>query len=92
MEWKNEQIRFSSNSGVFWAGNNGNYQGGVLMKAILFISLIFICGVLTGSTINDILLYRKLQKGWIAVGNHLYKVSKIVFINMSETDDDENQS
>ena len=67
-------------------------KGGVLMKVILFIGLIFLCGVLTGSTINDILLYRKLQKGWIAVGNHLYKVSKIVFINMSETDDDENQS
>ena len=32
-----EQIRFSSNSGVFGVGNNGNCQGGVLMKAILFI-------------------------------------------------------
>lgn len=31
MEWQNEQIRFSSNSGVFGVGNNGNYQGGVLM-------------------------------------------------------------
>ena len=65
-------------------------KGGVLMKVILFIGLIFICGVLTGSTINDILLYRKLQKGWIAVGNHLYKVSRIVFINASDSDD-ENQ-
>ena len=45
------------------------------MKVILFIGLIFICGVLTGSTINDILLYRKLQKGWIAVGNHLSSVA-----------------
>ena len=26
-----EQVRFFSNSGVFGAGNNGNYQGGVLM-------------------------------------------------------------
>ena len=92
MEWQNEQIRFFSNSGIFGVGFGGRDKGGVLMKVILFISLIFICGVLTGSTINDILLYRKLQKGWIAVGNHLYKVSKIVFINMSETDDDENQS
>ena len=31
MEWQNEQIRFSSNSGVFGVGGNGNYQGGVLM-------------------------------------------------------------
>ena len=74
----------------FGVGDNGTYQGGVLMKVILFIGLIFICGVLTGSTINDILLYRKLQKGWIAVGNHLYKVSRIVFINASDSDD-ENQ-
>ena len=86
-----EQVRFFSNSDVFGVGNNGNYQGGVLMKVILFIGLIFLCGVLTGSTINDILLYRKLQKGWIAVGNHLYKVSRIVFINASDSDD-ENQS
>ena len=74
----------------FGVGDNGNCQGGVLMKVILFIGIIFICGVLTGSTINDILLYRKLQKGWIAVGNHLYKVSRIVFINASDSDD-ENQ-
>ena len=25
MEWQNEQIRFSSNSGVFGVGSNGNY-------------------------------------------------------------------
>ena len=28
------KIRFSSNSGVFGVGDNGNYQGGVLMKAV----------------------------------------------------------
>ena len=31
MGWQNEQVRFFSNSGVFGVGNNGNYQGGVLM-------------------------------------------------------------
>lgn len=32
MEWQNEQVRFSSNSGVFGVGFGNRYKGGVLMN------------------------------------------------------------
>ena len=31
MEWKNDEIRFFSNSGFYLVGVDGNYQGGFLM-------------------------------------------------------------
>ena len=72
MEWQNEQIRFFSNSGVFWAGNNGNYQGGVLMKLLLAVTLAFIGGFVVGGTTVTSSQDKALQRGLVYSDKKVY--------------------
>ena len=89
MEWQNEQVRFFSNSGVFGVGNNGNYQGGVLMTAILTAVTLFAVGVLVGGMMVENRLKRKLGKGGFMVfGNEIYLCKKVMLVDASEVDDE----
>ena len=87
MEWQNEQIRFSSSSGVYRVGFGNRDKVGVLMKMDLLISVVFLAGCATGFLINDFLLITKLKKGWLAIGNKFYTVQRVYFTKMDDDDE-----
>ena len=69
---ENEQIRFFSNSGVFGVGSNGNYQGGVLMKLLLAVTLAFIFGFVVGGITVTSSQDKALQRGLVYSDKKVY--------------------
>ena len=89
MEWKNEQIRFSSNSGVFGVGFINRDKGGVLMTAILTAIILFTGGILVGGIMVESKIKQKLNKGgFVIISNEIYLCKKVMLVDASEVDDE----
>ena len=93
MEWQNEQIRFFSNSSVFGVGFGNRDKGGERMTAILTAIILFTGGVLVGGIMVESKIKQKLNKGgFVIISNEIYLCKKVMLVDASEMDDDENQS
>ena len=93
MEWKNEQIRFSSNSGVHRVCFGNRDKGGERMTAILTAIILFTGGVLVGGIMVESKIKQKLNKGgFVIISNEIYLCKKVMLVDASEINDDKNQS